>query len=571
MNNERLPDAHVRGRDSWRSRLSGSVALLGGAWLVAWGVGLQYRSLGEPDEGRYAEVAREMVATGDWITPRLDGFNFFDKPPMHYWGSAAAYSVFGVHPWSARLWCALTGLLAILMVGWAGARLFGREAGGYAAAILGSSLLFALAAHINTIDMGVTAFLACGMACFLVAQFDPDAAHLRTRLNLLMWASLALAVLSKGLIGVVFPGLILLVYMLWQRDWTVLLRVSLLPGIALLLAICAPWFILMSRLHPDFLYTFFITQQFTRFLTPVFHRTQPFGFFIPVVVLGLFPWTLLLPWTRSAWRAFYTGLPAQRFLLSWIGVIFVFFSASHSKLPFYILPLFPALVLLLGAAAAALPPAAMRRRFHLIIVTAAIGAIVAVASMFLLHTKAPEQALQHALIGLTLTMLLIAGATLFGARALHHGRRRTAMHVLALAAIVGWQGMLISSQSYVDMASAAPVARIIKPRLRPGTEVFTVRTYLGGLPFYLGRLVTVVDQHRDDLDPGLASRPTGYIADVATFEQRWRMSNDAIAVAPANLLVQFRVQGLPFYELGRHDQNVIIGRRMPAHPASTAH
>jgi 4-amino-4-deoxy-L-arabinose transferase-like glycosyltransferase len=568
MSNMRSADALARGCGSWHSSFSRWSALLGGLWLIAWGVGLQYRSLGEPDEGRYAEVAREMVATGDWITPRLDGFNFFDKPPLHYWGSAAAYSLFGVHPWSARLWCALTGLLAILMIGWAGARLFGREAGGYAAAILGSSLLFALAAHINTIDMGVTAFLACGMACFLVAQFDPDAAHLRTRLNLLMWAALALAVLSKGLIGVVFPGLILLVYMLWQRDWAVLRRVSLLPGIALLLVICAPWFILMSRLHPNFLYRFFITQQFTRFLTPVFNRTQPLGFFVPVVVLGLFPWTLLLPWSRPSWRAVYAGLPAQRFLLTWTGVIFVFFSASHSKLPFYILPLFPALALLLGAAAAALTPAAMLRRFQLVIAIAGLGAIAAVASMFMLRTKVAEQALQDALVGLALALLLIAAAAIFGARVLRHGRRRTAMHLLALAAIVGWQGVLISSQSYVDMTSAAPVARIIKPQLGPATEVFTVRTYLGGLPFYLGRLVTVVDQHRDDLAPGLASRPAGYIADVATFEQRWRTSDDAITVAPASLLPQFRDEGLPFHELGWHAGYVIISRHATGEQAA---
>lgn len=567
MSVKRSADALARGRESWRSSFTGWSALLSGLWLIVWGLGLQYRALGEPDEGRYAEVAREMVATGDWITPRLDGFNFFDKPPLHYWASATAYSLFGVAPWSARLWCALTGLMAMLALGWAGARLFGRETGGYAAAIMGSSLLFALAAHLDTLDMGVTAFLCIGMACFLVAQFDPEAEHLRTRLNLLMWAALALAVLSKGLIGVVFPGMILVVFMLWQRDWTVLRRLSLLPGIALLLALSAPWFILMSRLHPDFFHTFFITQQFTRFLTPVFNRTQPFGYFVAIILLGLFPWTVLLPWSRQAWHAFYAGLPARRFLLVWTGVIFVFFSASHSKLPFYILPLFPALALLLGSAAAGLETATMLRRFRLLIAVAAVAAVTAAAFMFVAPAKIPELALHHVLGGLILALLLIAVAALVGTWALRHGRRRSAIHLLAFAAILGWQCLLISSQSYVDMMSAAPVARIIKPHLGPQTQLFTVKSYLGGLPFYLGRLVTVVDQHRDDLAPGIASRPAGYIDDVATFEQRWRASDDAITVAPLRLLPQFRDEGLPFHELGRHAGYVIISRHATGEPA----
>jgi len=196
-------------RATWGGRLRlgrlGALAV-GIAWLAVWFCGLADRALGEPDEGRYAEVAREMLVSHDWITPQLNGFNFFDKPPLHYWATASAYMAFGVNPWSARLWCALTGLLAMAAMGWAGARLFGREAGGYAMAILGSSLLFAMGSHINTLDMGVAAFLTVGIACFLVAQFDPTAAPYRVWLNLLMWFALALAVLSKGLIGVVLPG-----------------------------------------------------------------------------------------------------------------------------------------------------------------------------------------------------------------------------------------------------------------------------------------------------------------------------------------------------------------------------
>lgn len=557
---------YVRTPGPWYAQFSGPALLLGIGWLAIWFYGLAGRALAEPDEGRYAEVAREMFISGDWITPRLDGFNFFDKPPLHYWASATAYSLFGVHAWSARLWCALTGVLAIMAIGWAGARLFGREVGGYAAAVLGSSLLFALAAHIDTLDMGVAAFLAVGMACFLVAQFDPSALHLRTRLNLLMWAALALAVLSKGLIGVVFPGLILSVYMLWQRDWGMLRRVSLVPGVMVLLALCAPWFVAICRLHPDFFDYFFIKEHFTRFLTSVDDRSQPLGFFLPVVILGLFPWTLLLPWSKTSWRAIDAGIPAQRFLLVWAGVVFVFFSASHSKLPFYILPVFPALALLLGRAAAALPMGILIRRFSWLATIATLGAAAATTTMLVARTAIPKQVLQDVLTGASLALMLMALAAMVGRWALHHDRRRTAMHVLALATVIAWQLMLVFAQSFFDLKSAAPVAQLITPQLGPRTQVYSVRTYLGGLPFYLGRLVTVVDHHRDDLAPGLASHREGYIADVPTFEQRWRASDDAIALVAEGQIPQFRAEGLPFSELGRGPTGIVITRHYDAPP-----
>ncbi len=537
--------------------------LLGLAWLVIWGLGMFFRTLGEPDEGRYAEVAREMFASGDWITPRLDGFNFFDKPPLHYWAGAAAYTLFGVHPWSARLWCVLCGLIAIVAIGWAGARVFGRDAGAYAAAILGSSMLFVFSGHLNTLDMGVTAFLALGMACFLVAQFDPSAAPIRTRLNLLMWFALALAVLSKGLIGVVFPGMILAVYMLWQRSWSVLGKVSLLPGVVLLLVVCAPWFTAVMRLHADFFDYFFIREHFTRFLTSEDQRGKPPGFFLPVVVLGIFPWTLMLPWSRTSWRAIYAGLPAQRFLLVWVGLIFAFFSVSHSELPFYILPLFPALAMLLGQAVTVLPAALLARRLRWMAGMAGVAAAAVLALLLFRHAKATSAGMPQLLIGAMVALCLIAAAALAGTYLLRREQRRGAIHLLALAALSGWVLMLLSSQPYVLPRSAQPAASMIRPLLGPHTEVFAVQTYMGGLAFYLDRLVTVVDQPRDDLSPGVASRPDGYIADLAGFEQRWRASSDAVALIPDSQLAHFEQDGLRFRVVGRTAAGVVIQRVSP--------
>jgi 4-amino-4-deoxy-L-arabinose transferase-like glycosyltransferase len=548
-----------------RLRLDWLGVLLSLAWTIAWFYGLDGRSLGEPDEGRYAEVAREMAASGDWLTPRLDGFNFFDKPALHYWGSAAAYSVFGVHEWTARLWCALTGLLAMMAIGWAGTRLFGRQAGGFAAAILGSTLLYAASAHINTLDMGVTAFLTVGMACFLVAQFDPSAQRTRGRLNALMWTALGLAVLSKGLIGLVLPGLVLAVYMLWRRAWSMLGRLSLPLGTLLVALICAPWFIAMSYMHPGFFDYFFIREHFTRFLSSVDDRQQPIWFFPVIVVLGIFPWTVLLPNSMSGWRAAHEDISAQQFLWVWVAVILVFFSLSHSKLPFYILPLFPALALLLARAAVILPAAALTRRLGAIALMGLSGALLAQLVPIGEHASVSADAFHYTMTGLSIACALVALAAFAGRLVLLRSQgdglgRSWAIHLLALAALCGWQILLMSLQPLAVNLSAASVARIIKLEMGPHTEVFTVSMSLRGLPFYLQRLVTVAADTPDDIMPGVASRPEGYIAELGQFAQRWRAGNDEIAVMPFVSLAQLQATGLPFSELGREGKYVVIAR-----------
>ena len=189
------------------------------ALVVIWFGNLEYRYLIKPDEGRYAEIPREMVASGDWVTPRLNDLKYFEKPPLQYWATAVAYEVFGEHQWTSRLWTALTGLAGVLLAWFTGTRLFGREAGLYAALILGSSSLYALMAHINTLDMGVTFFITLGIFSLLLAQ-QKSAQVYRRNWMLLAWAALALAVLSKGLMGVILPGAALFLYSLFNTGAT---------------------------------------------------------------------------------------------------------------------------------------------------------------------------------------------------------------------------------------------------------------------------------------------------------------------------------------------------------------
>lgn len=533
-------------------------------WIIAWFYALSNRALGEPDEGRYAEVAREMWVSGDWLTPRLDGFNFFDKPPLHYWATAVAYSLFGATPLGARLWCALTGLMSMAAIHWAGSRLFNREVGTSAALILGSSLLFMLGSHINTLDIGVAAFLTLAIALFLVAQFDASAIRYRFALTLGMWVALALAVLSKGLIGVVLPGAAIVVYACWQRDFAVLRRVSPLTGAVVLLLVCAPWFVLMCRQHPEFFDYFFIRQHVTRFLTNEDNRNKPLWFYLPVVLIGLIPWCFFTPLKKTAFAKIINREPAQVFLLSWIGVVFAFFTISHSKLPFYILPLFPALALLIAIFFVSMTTRELIVRMWLLAtLLLCLYAFAQFAAPFI-NPNSKSELISHGLHTLATALLPILIATVAGIGLAHTGRRHLIVWVLALASLAGWQWALQSYTADADFNSARQAADLLRPSIDANTKIFTYQRNLRGLPFYLNHFVIVVAHADDDISPALSSNPSGYVADAGQFEKLWKSSDNAVALVPVEDMPAFNERGVPYYVIGKTSSLVAIGRKLPA-------
>ena len=303
-----------------------------GLWVllaVLWFGTLAIRPLYKADESRYAEISREMVASGDWLTPRLNGFKYFEKPPLQYWASAVLFKVFGEHDWVARLWTALLGLAGIALTFYAANRLFGPPIGAYAAAMLAGAPLYVVLGQVNTLDMGVTFFLSA--AVFALGLGRP----------LWFWIACALAVLSKGLIGIVLPlGTVALSIML-ARDWTLVRRLRPVVGGTLFLLIAAPWFIAVSMANPEFAHFFFVQEHFQRFTTQMHQRVHPWWYFVPVLAAGFAPW--LAPLARSALVRLRERSGTELLFWCWALVVFVFFSASGSKLPPYIVPIFPAL------------------------------------------------------------------------------------------------------------------------------------------------------------------------------------------------------------------------------------
>jgi len=513
-------------------------------FALAWFGNIGYRKLVKADEGRYAEIPREMVASGDWLTPRMNGFKYFEKPALQYWATAAAFSLFGFQDWAARLWPALTGFLAVLMLLWLGPRICGPPpplpaheptAGQAGAIVLGSMALHVFSGHFLTLDMGVAFFMSAAVLAVAMAQrdeFDNESGRAaRRRWMLAGWAAMALAVLSKGLIGLVLPVAAVGAYILLARDWRMLTRLHLLSGGALFLLIATPWFVAVSLANKEFFQFFFIQEHFQRFLTKAHGRYQPWWYFILVLAIGATPWLLsALAGFWSAWRR----VPGRRFqparfLAVWCTVVFVFFSASSSKLGSYILPLIPALALLAGLQL-------QRTSRALLLAQSLLGAGLGVAAWFLASriTGFAEPVLPKAMLAGYVPWVAGAGALLAAAgiaAALLAWQHRVLASMLVLA--VGGMGFtqLAGSGHEVlsPLYSAYDVAQKIRPRLKPGTRVYTVNTFDHTLPYYLGRTVTMVS-YKDELTVAIGWEPHKFLPDMPAFERAWLADSDAYAM-----------------------------------------
>jgi 4-amino-4-deoxy-L-arabinose transferase-like glycosyltransferase len=533
------------------------------ALVLIWFGNLEYRKLIRPDEGRYAEIPREMLVSGDWTTPRLNGLKYFEKPPLQYWATAVAYEAFGQHQWTSRIWTALTGFAGILLTWFVGLRLFGREAALYAAMLLGSSMLYAMMAHINTLDMGVTFFISLGLFSLLLAQKEVQAVSRRNWM-LLAWAALAFAVLSKGLMGIVLPGTALFLYSVLNRDVTIWKRMHWLSGLLLFALIAVPWFVLVIKANPEFFQRFFIYEHFTRFTTKALGRYQPWYYFVPILLLGMLPWTLLMfdtvarTWRSSAQQA--KTFSPERFLLVWAVFVYLFFSVSDSKLPSYLLPMFPSLALLMGKQIAGM---SARRLFWLTAPILALVAILLGIIPFAARTAA-DTPLQHQMYGNYAVWLLAATAIwLCGTGAalwlLRRENKMAAVAVLAFSSLIAAQGATSGYNTIAPERSSYILADAIKPLIKPGVPFYSVFCYEQTLPFYLKRTFTLVD-YQDEMDFGIKMEPERWIPSVDILAKRWSADKQAYAIVPTPMLHVLQQQGLEMKEIYRDEQYVVVSK-----------
>ena len=314
-----------------------------------------------PDEPRYAQVAREMLLRGDWITPTLGGHTWFEKPALLYWLIIPAFKIFGVHEWTARLGPAICGLLTIAGV-WSLAREIERTSetreheglSQWCLLISSSCLGLIVFSRGVSFDIVVTATLTWALCFFVRSQLTSESSK-QNRLLIGFYVLVGLSLLAKGLVGLVVPVGVIALYFLLRREWpNRRLWLSSFWGAPLSLLVSTTWYGPVIYKHGwQFIDEFFVQHHFARYLSNKYHHPQPF-YFYPVILLMLaVPWTpflihSLITTAKGSWRKDDAVSRSLVFLLAWILFPIVFFSFSGSKLPGYILPVLPPALLLLG-------------------------------------------------------------------------------------------------------------------------------------------------------------------------------------------------------------------------------
>ncbi|HXG50153.1 MAG TPA: glycosyltransferase family 39 protein [candidate division Zixibacteria bacterium] len=564
-------------------RLAADRRLFALLWLFALAL-LFYRlggpGLFEPDEGRNAEKAREILVLKDWVIPHENFVPVLDKPVFFYWLIAAAYGWFGVSEWVSRLPSAAAAAGCLALVYRFACKQWGFAAAVWSVTVLATSLEFFILARVVIFDMTLTFFVTAALFCFYEALHGPAAPR---RLSLLsMYACLGAGTLVKGPIAVLIPAMVGVSYLLATKQWAKLGSLRLPLGAAIVLAIALPWYLAAEFRSPGYLRYFFWEENVARFLTPEFDRSRPWYFFVGVLAVGFSPWVFWLPLAGPSLRR-QPRDDAGLFLLSWAGAPFVFFSLSSAKLPHYILPIFPALALLTGKAAAEAAREGRERRwiFHLPWIFQAVTVAYLIAGWFV-----PEILPVYFRHGMDRLICWFAGwaaalAALYflflrstGLPAAKRPLRVWGCYAASagLCLIVGVQIMAVVSTT----RSAKPVAAEAARWLESGRQPVLYDTYLAGLSYYLRRerpvwIVTHERKTRTILGNFYAleerARPTtrygDALLDFDEFKKIWEESaRPLLVIVKEKNLQRMRQQLGPGGEVrGRVDEYVLLTRR----------
>ena len=539
----------------------GKILLLLMIYGLLWFGTLNYRHLIPSDEGRYAEMAREMLLTGDWVTPRYNGYQYFEKPPLQVWATAATFQVFGIGDWQARLWTALTGFLTILAIGFTGTRIYNARAGWLAAVVLASSPMWVISGHFNSLDMGLSAFLIAALCSLLLAQTSHNKISSRNWMWA-CWVFMALATLSKGLIGAAIPAMVFIAYSISTWDWKIWARLRLFSGTIIYLLITAPWFVLVAQRNPEFLEFFFIHEHLQRFTQDTHSRTGPIYYFVPLLLIGALPWVLQIPGSiAQAWQERKREFSSGWLLVCWFVVIFVFFSVSHSKLPGYIIPIFPALALLIGKRLDHLLGSTNSMALPWKLQTLGFVLLGSVGFLFLSEIDKqarPDEIEAYAQYTYWVIAALIAliGFSLYAAL---QSKRNGLQSIISFAsgfflcAIIAGTG----HETLGRAVSGIDLANRVKASIPANINFYSVRLLDHTMPFYLGRTMIMVEDP-DELEFGVNQQPNLWLPTLDTFLARWREDQTAYAIMVPEQYVALQGLNLPMQEVDRDSRRVIV-------------
>jgi len=478
-----------------------------------------HRPLWEYDEAMHAQVAREMLQRGDWCTPVFNNENFYDKPVLHFWLVIGSYLLLGVNELAARLPSAMLGILGALLVYLWARTLYGSLAALLSALVLATSVEYVVLSQNIIHDLALSLFISIALFLF----------HRASRKNgftkvtfFCFYAALGCAVLTKGPIGLLLPGLIIFLYLLKTKQWHLILNRYLVAGAAVFLIIALPWYIIMALRHDDYLQAFLIKGNIARFFSRKSGHREPFYFYIQMLAAGFFPWSVFIP---SALYLHFQNFRKRKdndsyFLLLAAVAPLAFFSLSRSKLPTYILPVFPALAILIGRlwAAGLRSEAGTSWSRHLkncslvffffILAISAFG-ILYVSSRYPLYTVQ--------------TVMSCAALLFFALLFLILGRKEKVIYsffsLVAMMLIIFTAAKIIVLPEVSHFKSARELALRIKHLVPPGEPAVFYRDIRESVIFYSGRRAVVLET-KEELAAYLSSpQPVFCLISIKTLDK----------------------------------------------------
>lgn len=528
-----------------------------------------------PDEGRYSEVAREMIESHDYITPRVNGVVFLDKPVLYYWFQALSIHLFGIKEWALRLFPALFGVGGCLATYVCGRRLFDRQTGLISSIVLATSPLYFGSAHYANLDLEVAVLISCTLLFFITAiQVKGKSSYY---FYMAAYFLAALAFLTKGLIAIVFPGIVGLIWIIAMQRWEVFKEMHLRTGILLFFAITMPWYILVQQANPQFLHYFFITQQVTRFLSAAtFNNPTPFWFYLPVVLMGFFPWTaFLIPaiyksYQRIAKSRLQHG--TELYLLLWLFVIFFFFSIPRSKTIGYILPIFPALALIVGNTISKTWHQVHQEKMYWSYVCFIALSLLFSGLFLLLPFKGWLSLSPYFTPYLIILSILSAGSAIFAFLLM---TKKTLLPFFSLCVLSStlFLFMIGMGAVHLNQYSAKSLVFELKTIIKPQDEVINYFKFYHDIPLYLERRITLVADWQDpeiaqkdnwirELWYGMPFQETrDWLINEDTFWQRFNGDKRLFVFINDNYFDRFKAHAEHYFVLGKVNDIILLSNK----------
>lgn len=508
---------------------------------------IAFRPLANPDEGRYAEIAREILQSGDWLTPRLNGLLYFEKPPFVYWCTALGERLFGTNVFGARFFNALFALLTCFCVYRFCTHFFNRTFGNIAAGILGTSLLWCEMSQLITLDVTLSFFITASILSFAWGFLTPHAGDARKHF-FLAYIFVAFAVLTKGFIGLIAPALVGLPWLILTGHWRKLGQSYLIRGCLLIVLINFPWHYLMAVKYPEFCHFYFWHEHFERYLLPDHNRMKPF-YFLPLSFLfGMFPWVLFFPRALCASAESWHSKWVREIVLLgtfWSLGLVGFFSFSHSQLIPYILPAIPGGVLIL-ACAFTKPGFIQKCRLECAL-WASILLLLACSIPYISAKRALIPIPVGFLVELMVVMILITVVALLFLIKRYVARA----FVLLLTLTCLLYSAFPCFFSYFQRDQSGQMSRFILKQGDDDAQVYCAYYYFQDLPFYLHRYVGTINHVPDEQTLGYRSEPCDRYIVSDTLRYRWTLSKRIFVLVRRQQRQVFEGQmsELPLYNL----------------------